>query len=56
MSLVLVALTLIYFNLYTYRRDKGQYLEIIRAKEEAEAATGLKACSFPICHMTSGRR
>lgn len=43
MSLVLVALTLIYFNLYTYRRDKGQYLEIIRAKEEAEAANRAKS-------------
>ena len=52
MSLVLVALTLIYFNLYTYRRDKGQYLEIIRAKEEAEAANRAKSMFLPICHMT----
>ena len=38
-----LALTLIYFNLYTYRRDKGQYLEIIRAKEEAEVANRAKS-------------
>ena len=43
LSLVLVALTLIYFNLYTYRRDKEQYMEIVRAKDNAEAANRAKS-------------
>lgn len=43
LSLVLVALTLIYFNLYTYRLDKAQYMEIISARDAAEAANRAKS-------------
>lgn len=43
LSLVLVALTLIYFNLYTYRLDKAQYMEMASARDAAEAANRAKS-------------
>lgn len=43
LSLALVALTLIYFNLQTYRRDKEQYMEMVRARDVAESANRAKS-------------
>lgn len=43
LSLVLAALMLIYFNLYTYRLDKAQYMEIASARDAAEAANRAKS-------------
>lgn len=43
LSLVLAALMLIYFNLYTYRLDKAQYMEMASARDAAEAANRAKS-------------